>query len=76
VSEITIRVPKGVPLSPLKKKIDELIREEEVRWALYYKSREVLAIGREELEDLEEIRDKVWIEEKKGLSFADFNSVR
>ncbi|HOI70602.1 MAG: hypothetical protein PHN90_09050 [Methanothrix sp.] len=45
-------------------------------WALYYKSREVLAIGREELEDLEEIRDKVWMEEKKGLSFADFNSVR
>lgn len=44
--------------------------------SIHYKSREVLAIGREELEDLEEIRDKVWMEEKKGLCFADFNSVR
>ena len=65
LSEITVRVPKGVPLSPLKKKIDELVKEEEVRWALFYKSREVLAITAEELEELELIRDKVWMEEKK-----------
>ena len=45
-------------------------------WALFYNSREVLAIGREDLEDLEEIRERVWMEEKKGFRFADFNSVR
>jgi hypothetical protein len=48
-------------------------------WALFYNSREVLAIGREdleELEELEEIRERVWMEEKKGFRFADFNSVR
>jgi len=49
----------------LKKKIDQLIKKEGVRWALFYKSREELAINREELEDLEEIRKKIWSEEKK-----------
>jgi len=65
MGEITVKIPKGVPLPPLKKKIDQLVKEEEVRWALFYKSREELVINREELEDLEEIREKIWSEEKK-----------
>lgn len=65
MGEITVKIPKGVPLPPLNKKIDQLVKEEEVRWALFYKSREELVINREELEDLEEIREKIWSEEKK-----------
>jgi len=65
MGEVTVNIPKGVPLLPLKKKIDQLVKEEEVRWALFYKSREELVISREELEDLEEIREKIWSEEKK-----------
>ena len=32
---IEVEVPEGIPLKPLKKKINELAKEEEARWALY-----------------------------------------
>ena len=43
-------------------------------WALFVRSREFLAIGREELEDLEEIRERVWMGEKKRYSL--WNPIR
>ena len=38
MSEIKIEVPEEIPLSSLKRKIDELIKEEEMKWALFEKS--------------------------------------
>jgi len=34
MSEIKINVPKGIPLSPLKRKIDRLVKEEKIKWTL------------------------------------------
>ncbi len=52
-------------MDSLREKINELIREEEVRWTLFETSREELSIDRAEMEDLEQVRESVWKEEKK-----------
>ncbi len=65
MSEITIRVPEEIPLPPLKRKIDELVKEEEMKWALFEKCREELSLTEEDLDELEKIRDELWKETKK-----------
>jgi hypothetical protein len=61
---IEVEVPEGIPLKPLKKKIDELVKEEEARWILFERAKEEINLSEEELE---EIRESVWREEKKRL---------
>jgi hypothetical protein len=65
MSEILIQIPKDIPVSSLKRKIDDLIREEEIRWVLFEKCKNELSLGEKELEDLEIIREKAWKETKK-----------
>jgi len=60
-------VPEYLPVKPLKKKIDELVREEEARWVLFERSVEELNLSEAELEELESLRESVWKEEKKRL---------
>lgn len=64
---IEVEVPEYLPVKPLKKKIDELVREEEARWVLFERSVEVLNLSEAELEELESLRESVWKEEKKRL---------
>lgn len=49
----------------LKRKIDDLIREEEIRGVLFEKCKKELSLGEKELEELEIVREKAWIETKK-----------
>lgn len=65
MGEMKVKVPEGIPMDSLREKINELIREEEVRWTLFETSREELSIDRTEMEDLEQVRESVWKEEKK-----------
>ena len=65
MSEITIRVPEEIPLPSLKRKIDELVKEEEMKWALFEKCREELSLTEEDLDELERIREELWKETKK-----------
>lgn len=65
MNEITIKVPEGIPLPSLKRKIDELIKEEELKWALFKKCKEELSLTEEDLDELEKIREESWKEEKK-----------
>lgn len=65
MGEMKVKVPEGIPMDSLREKINELIREEEVRWTLFETSREELSIDKAELEDLEQVRESVWKEEKK-----------
>lgn len=37
MTEIIIQVPKEIPVSSLKRKVDELVKEEEIRWVLFEK---------------------------------------
>ncbi len=65
MGEMKVKVPEGMPMDFLREKINELIREEEVRWTLFETSREELSIDRAEMEDLEQVRESVWKDEKK-----------
>jgi hypothetical protein len=67
VGVITVEVPEGIPLKPLKKKIDELVKEEEARWVLFERAIEELDLSESDLEDLEKVRENVWKDEKKKL---------
>ncbi len=65
MSEITIKVPEEIPLPSLKRKIDELVKEEEMKWALFAKCKEELSLTEEDLDELEKIREELWKETKK-----------
>ncbi|MDM7939115.1 MAG: hypothetical protein QUS07_02095 [Methanothrix sp.] len=54
-------------MKPLKKKIEDLVKEEEIRWVLFRRATEDLDLSNEDLLVLEEVREKVWKEEKKSL---------
>jgi hypothetical protein len=64
---IEVEVPEGIPLKPFKKKIDELVREEEARWVLFERAKEEINLSEAELEEQEEIRERVWRDEKIKL---------
>lgn len=64
---IEVVVPEGIPLKPLKKKIENLVKEEEARWVLFERAKEEINLSEAELEEFEEIRETVWREEKKKL---------
>ena len=65
MTEIRIKIPEEMPLFPLRRKIDELVKEEEIRWALFEKCKEELSLSEGELHDLEKARETVWKETKK-----------
>jgi len=59
------------------KKIDDLIKEEETRWVLFERAVVDLDLTEEDLLALEEVREKVWREEKKSLVYRhDHNVVK
>jgi len=65
MSEIIIQVPKEIPVSNLKRKIDELIKEEEIKWVLFEKCIEELSLSEKDLEELEIAREEAWKGTKK-----------
>jgi hypothetical protein len=67
VGVIEVEVPEGLPLKSLKKKIDDLVKDEEARWVLFERSIVELNLSKVDLEELEEVREKIWMEEKKTL---------
>lgn len=67
VGVIEVDIPDYLPLKPLKKKIDDLIREEETKWVLFKRAVEDLDRSEDDLLALEEVRERVWTEEKKSL---------
>ena len=64
---IEVEVPEGLPLKSLKKKIDDLVKDEEARWVLFGRSIVELNLSKVDLKELEEVREKIWMEEKKTL---------
>jgi hypothetical protein len=65
MNETIIRVPEGIPLPSLKRKIDELVKEEEIKWALFEKCKEELSLTQRDLDELEKTREESWKETKK-----------
>lgn len=65
MAEIKIQVPNNVPPSVLKRRIEEVVREEELKWALFEMAKEEIALTGEDLEELERVREEAWKEMKK-----------
>ena len=65
MSELLIQIPKDIPVSSIKRRIDDLIQEEEIRWVLFEKCKNELALNEKELGELEIVREKAWKETKK-----------
>ena len=65
MEELTVKIPEGLPLLPLKKKIDELVWEEVMRWTLFEGCREELSLTEPDLKELERAREAAWRETKK-----------
>lgn len=65
MEEITVKIPKGLPVPYLKKKIDDLVREEELKWALFERCKEELSLGEDDLAELETARERAWSETRK-----------
>jgi len=64
---IEVQVPEGLPLNALKKKIDDLVKEEEARWALFEGSREKLNLSKTELAEHDKIEEKITKEDRKKI---------
>ena len=62
---ITIDVPENVPVEIIKRKIQKLIKEEQLKWELFEKAKEELNLTEEDLEDFEKAREEAWKEIKK-----------
>jgi hypothetical protein len=54
MEEITVKVPKGLPGPRLKKRIEDLVREEELRWSLFEKCKEELSLSKRTWGNLKE----------------------
>jgi len=65
MAEICIQFPEMIPVSALKRKIDELIKEEEIKWVLFEKCKNELSLSEKELDELEIAREDAWKETKK-----------
>ena len=65
MDEIIVKVPEGLPAPYLKKRIENLLKEEELKWALFERCKKELSLGEEDLEALEEARARAWSETRK-----------
>ena len=65
MEEIVVKVPKGLPIPYFKRKIEDLVREEELKWALFERCKQGLSLGEEDLDALEDARELAWKEMRK-----------
>lgn len=65
MEEIAVKVPKGLPTPYLKRKIEDLVREDELNWALFERCKQELSLGEEDLDALEDARELAWKEMRK-----------
>ena len=64
---IEVQVPEGLPLNALKKKIDDLVKEEEARWSLFKGSKGELTHTKTVLEEPDEIEENDMKKDRKKI---------
>jgi hypothetical protein len=60
MTEIVLNVPDDLPLPGLVARLNSLIAEEHLKWMLFQKSVDVLALDNEDLAAFEKSREQVW----------------
>jgi hypothetical protein len=67
MTEIVLKVPDDLPLPTLIARLNDIIAEEHLRWMLFTKSVDVLALDDGDMTAFEELRGKAWIETKRDF---------
>ncbi|MDO9323591.1 MAG: hypothetical protein Q7T80_01400 [Methanoregula sp.] len=65
MTEIVLKVPDDLPLPGLIARLNDLIAEEHLKWMLFTKSVDELAVDNEDMAQLENIRVQTWKETRK-----------
>jgi hypothetical protein len=67
MTEIVLKVPDDLPLPGLIARLNDLVAEEHMKWMLFTKSGEVLALDDTDMTAFEDIRGQAWNETKKSF---------
>ena len=76
MGEIKVDVPEGMPLNDLRKKILELIKEEEDKLTLLDRSNKMKMLSKRELDELIETKEPLQKEERKKILDKYYGSVK
>ncbi len=76
VGEIKVDVPEGLPLNDLRKKILELIKEEEDKLMSLDRSNKMKVLSKRELDELIETKEPLQKEERKKILDKYYGSVK
>lgn len=76
MGEIKVDVPEGLPLNDLRKKILELIKEEEDKLTLLDRSNKMKVLSKRELDELIETKEPLQKEERKKILDKYYGSVK
>ncbi|MDO9033801.1 MAG: hypothetical protein Q7U51_01175 [Methanoregula sp.] len=65
MTEIVLDVPDDLPLPGLIDRLNNIIAEEHLKWMLFTKSVDVIALDKKDMTALEGMRDETWNERKR-----------
>jgi hypothetical protein len=65
MTEIVLKVPDDLPLPGLIARLNDLIAEEHLKWMLFIKSVDELAVDDDDIAIFENIRVQTWKETRK-----------
>lgn len=65
MTEIVLKVPDDLPLPGLIARLNDLIAEEHLKWMLFIKSVDELAVDDDDIAIFENIRVQTWEETRK-----------
>ena len=67
MTEIVLKVPDDMPLPGLIARLNDLIAEEHLKWMLFAKSVDELAVDTSDMIVFEEMRAQAWNENRKDF---------
>ena len=67
MTEITLKVPDELPLPGLIARLNDIIAEEHLKWILFTKSVNELAVDTSDMKAFEDMRAQIWTAKKKDF---------
>ncbi|MCJ7794851.1 MAG: hypothetical protein MUP10_03320 [Methanoregulaceae archaeon] len=67
MTEIILKVPDELPLPGLIARLNDIIAEEHLKWILFTKSVNELAVDTSDMKAFEDMRAQIWIAKKKDF---------
>ena len=65
MTEIVLTVPDDLPLPGLITRLNDLVAEEHLKWMLFIKSVDELAVDKKDIAIFQDIRAQTWTETRK-----------